>query len=144
MKVVSRTPIEPDLRNGLRADDNSSSHLDLETMELVLRQQPERDIPPFVRRHLLDCPQCRLALRSRLETLSTTVGDESLRTAFKLLESADEWARMAEAGREATRTARAGLQQKGIRPVYRKAGVLVEELPDGNTRPVESAPPKTR
>jgi hypothetical protein len=47
-----------------------------------------------------------------------------------------EWAQMAAAGEAATKAARASLHEKGIYPVYLKDGVLVEELPDGSTRPV--------
>jgi hypothetical protein len=44
---------------------------------------------------------------------------------------------MAAAGAAATAAERASLHAQGIATVYQKDGVVVEELPDGGTRPLD-------
>lgn len=49
------------------------------------------------------------------------------------------WDQWADAGRKATDAARVDLRTHGISSVYRRDGVIVEELPDGTIRQVDSS-----
>ncbi|MGV3719618.1 MAG: hypothetical protein ACO1SX_01815 [Actinomycetota bacterium] len=52
-------------------------------------------------------------------------------------EHSKAWMAMAAAGAAATVAERAALHAQGICPVYQQDGVVVEELSDGRTRPLD-------
>lgn len=109
------------------------SHLADRVVEQLVLASVSGDDTPSIVCHLRECSMCRNELAVRLKQIGASPGHP----AVKLLEAAEEWGRMAIAGRAATIAARKAMHARGILPVYKAGGVLVEELPDGRTRPLK-------
>lgn len=119
----------------MNADNRSRTHLAIHTLEAIVDRSLTADEEEASVRHLQACSTCRSRLRERLARAPLS----SEHPATQLLEEADEWSRYANAGEEATVAERDFLRAHGVNPAYQRAGVLVEEYPDGSVRPIADA-----
>jgi hypothetical protein len=111
--------------------EDPATHLSSAITDCFLEQDLAEEEVELVVRHLRRCGYCRTYINECLELSAT----ELTHPAYQWIRDAEQWAQMAAAGERATSAARASLHAAGVAPVYKKDGVLVEELPDGSTRP---------
>lgn len=117
--------------------EDPGTHLSSAITDCFLEQGLDKEEVELVVRHLRRCSYCRTYISECLELSAT----ELTHPAYQAIRDAEQWAQMAAAGEKATLAAHASLHAAGVNPVYKKDGVLVEELPDGSTRPYVNEEP---
>jgi hypothetical protein len=110
---------------------NPTMHLDRVALETYVCDRFDEAARRYLEGHLLDCSDCRDALRELLQQRPADQAEE----AREYLTKADRWGPWAAAGLRTAAAVRAEMHGKGLPVVYMKDGIIVNEYPDGSILP---------